>query len=195
MVIAVMVVTVTASFAQTIGARIGMDFAKFSGDMKNEMDAGLGLHLGLVYNIELADALSIQPGAFFVQRNWKYESVDDNGKKFDAKVHSNWIEVPIVMKYNLDITSDIAIDPHIGPYFGFGFAGKDKETKEKVFNKNGYNMPNFDMGIQFGVGATFYGSAYVGLDYEIGFRNVDHDHDTSHNGMFMLTFGVWLPEK
>ena len=206
--LAILIVAATASFAQ-IGARIGMDFASLNGDYKNknfyDMKSGIGLHLGLVYNHELADALSIQPGVFLVQRNWKYEDIDDEtGKKFDAKVHSNWIEIPVVLKYNVDITSDISIDPHVGPYFGFGFAGKDKETKTKVFKKykdgdekSGMGMPNFDMGVQFGCGATFFGTAYVGFDYELGFRNTLNKypgHLSSHNGMFMITFGVFIPE-
>ena len=192
MTLALLVVAATTSFAQ-IGVRIGMDFASMTKDY-DAYNSAVGLHLGVVYNIDLADALSIQPGAFFVQRNFKYEAVDETLKTFDAKVHSNWIEVPIVLKYNVDITSDISLDPHVGPYFGFGFAGKDKETKEKFFSKKGMDMPNFDMGIQFGVGATFYETAYVGFDYEIGFRNIADSHQTSHNGMFMITFGVYLPE-
>jgi len=189
-VLAIMVVAATTSFAQ-IGARIGMDFASFRGDYKKDYKSSIGLHLGAVYNFELADALSLQPGAFYVQRNWK----TDVG---DFKVHSHHIEVPVVLKYNLDITSDIKIDPHAGPYFGLGFAGQSKDEingeKVKVFKKEHMNVANFDMGIQFGVGATFFDAAYVGFDYEIGFREFGSNPYTGHNNMFMITFGVWIPE-
>lgn len=197
-IVAIMMMAATASFAQ-IGARIGMDFAKLNGDWKDVYDASVGLHLGAVYNIELADALSLQPGAFYVQRNWK--------DKVDNKIHTHFIEVPIVLKYNLELTNDIKIDPHAGPYFGFGFAGKvkDVDPKVKVFKsraKGGLGLANFDMGVQVGAGATFFDSAYVGLDYEFGFRdNADYFNPLnpdkkihSRNGMLMITFGVWLPE-
>ena len=190
MIVAVMVMAATVSFAQ-IGARIGMDFASFRGDYKDDYKSNVGLHLGAVYNIELADAISLQPGVFYVQRNWKT-------KEGDIKVHSHHIEVPVVLKYNLEVASDIKIDPHAGPYFGFGFAGKSKDEimgeKVKVFNKDGMNVANFDMGIQLGVGASFRDAAYVGIDYEIGFHEFGKKPYTGHNNMFMITFGVWLPE-
>ncbi len=200
-ILAIMIMATSASFAQQIGIRIGMNFASLSKDLSKEpyeFKSGVGMHLGAVYNLELADVLSLQPGVFYVQRNWKHEDYDKNTfKKYDAKIHSSWLEIPVVLKYNLAITGDIKIDPHVGPYFGFGFAGKNKDTKDKVFSKNGYDFPNFDMGVQFGVGAIFHDVAYAGLDYEIGFRNVADKYDghlTSHNGMFMITFGVYLPE-
>ena len=184
----------TTSFAQ-IGVRIGMDFANLTGDYKDGLKSNLGLHLGAVYNVELADVLSIQPGVFYVQRNWK----SDPG---DSKYNTHHIEVPIVLKYNLDITSDIKLDPHVGPYFGLGFAGKNKDNKDyKIFKKKksgGMGYANFDMGVQFGVGATFFDAAYAGFDYEIGFRDVivgeEIGDEKAHNAMFMITFGVYLPD-
>ena len=198
-ILAVLIATATVSTAQ-IGARIGMDFASFRGDWKNDYKSNVGLHLGLVYNLELADALSLQPGVFYVQRNWK---TDNDVFKEDYKIHSHHIEVPIVLKYNLELTSDIKIDPHVGPYFGFGFAGKSKDEipfygkKMRVFkDKEDRDMgvANFDMGIQMGVGATFYDAAYVGFDFEIGFHEFGTANHHAHNNMFMITFGVFLPE-
>ena len=197
-ILAVLIATATVATAQ-IGARIGMDFASFRGDWKDDYKSNVGLHLGVVYNVELADVLSLQPGAFYVQRNWK----TDEG---EFKIHSHHIEVPIVLKYNLDVTSDIKIDPHVGPYFGFGFAGKSKDEipfygkKMRVFkDKEDWDMgvANFDMGIQMGVGATFYDAAYVGFDFELGFHEFNspiNKANKAHNNMFMITFGVWLPE-
>ena len=194
-ILAILIATATVATAQ-IGARIGMDFASFRGDWKDDYKSNVGLHLGVVYNIELADVLSLQPGAFYVQRNWK----TDEG---EFKIHSHHIEVPIVLKYNLDVTSDIKIDPHVGPYFGFGFAGKSKDEilgqKIHVFkDKEGdMGVANFDMGIQMGVGATFYDAAYVGFDFELGFHEFNspiNKANKAHNNMFMITFGVWLPE-
>jgi len=198
-ILAVLIATATVSTAQ-IGARIGMDFASFRGDWKDNFKSNVGLHLGLVYNLELADALSLQPGVFYVQRNWK---TDNDVFKEDYKIHSHHIEVPIVLKYNLELTSDIKIDPHVGPYFGFGFAGKSKDEipfygkKMRVFkDKEDRDMgvANFDMGIQMGVGATFYDAAYVGFDFEIGFHEFGTANHHAHNNMFMITFGVFLPE-
>ena len=111
--------------------------------------------------------------------------------------------MPIVLKYNLELTSDIKFDPHVGPYFAFGFAGKNKETDIKYFKKHdkgGMGVANFDMGIQMGVGITFFDAAYVGFDYELGFRDLCEEKGNSgkaldaKNSMFMITFGVYIPD-
>lgn len=195
-VLAIMVVAATTSFAQ-IGVRIGMDFDKLNSDWKDYTKSNIGLHLGAVYNFELADALTLQPGVYYVQKNWEV-------KNWDAKVHTHYLEVPVLVKYNIELTSDISIDPHVGPYFGFGFAGKVKDSDMKVFRKknNGMNLNQLEMGIQFGVGATIFDAAYVGFDYELSFRDLEPFHydqtlfhgGTAHNSMFMITFGVWIPE-
>lgn len=194
-VLALLVVFASTSFAQ-IGARIGMDFANYREDWKDSYKPIVGLHLGLVYNLELANVLSLQPGVFYVQRNYKMDVTD-------YKIQSHYLEVPIVLKYNLELTNDITIDPHVGPYFGFGFAGKCKENKDyKVFKKvekGGMGVANFDMGIQMGAGVMFFNAAYVGFDYELGFRDLT-DYTVAakavdvKNGMFMITFGVYLPD-
>ena len=187
----------TATFAQ-LGGRIGLDLANFSGDWKDAYKASAGLHLGLVYNFELADPITLQPGVFYIQRNWKTEVGE-------YKIHSHHIEVPIVAKYNLEVADGITIDPHVGPYFGFGFAGKNKDTDQKVFkkrSKNGMGVSNFDMGVQVGAGVTFSGVIYAGLDYEFGFRDNADFFDPldptkkvhARNGMLMITCGVWLPD-
>ncbi len=197
-ILAIMIMATTASFAQ-FGGRIGLDLAKFTGDWKDLYKTSAGLHLGLVYNFELADPITLQPGVFYIQRNWKDAA--------DNKIHSHHIEVPIVAKYNIEVANDITIDPHVGPYFGFGFAGKNKDTDQKVFkkrSKQGMGVSNFDMGIQLGAGVTFSGVVYAGIDYEFGFRdNADFKDPLSvdpnkkihaHNGMLMITCGVWLPD-
>ena len=193
---AIMVMAATASFAQ-LGGRIGLDLAKFNGDWKDLYKTSAGLHLGLVYNFELSGPITLQPGVFYIQRNWKDAA--------DFKIHSHHIEVPIVAKYNIEVANDITIDPHVGPYFGFGFAGKNKDTDQKVFkkrSKDGMGVSNFDMGVQVGAGATFHDVIYVGLDYEFGFRdNADFFNPLdpnkkvhARNGMLMITCGIWLQD-
>lgn len=186
---AVVMLSAVASFAQ-IGARIGMNFANWA---NKPVDSRIGAHLGVVYNIELGDSpLSLQPGFFFSQRNFK----DDNTGNW--KANTSHLELPILIKYNLEVANDIVIDPHVGPYFAMALAGhiKDSDPKIKIYKeKDGHwGYENMDMGITTGCGATFFGSVYAGIDYSWGLNEIGKTQkgDPVRNHNFSITFGVWF---
>lgn len=223
--IAVMAIAATASFAQ-VGGRIGMNFASLTN--ADGLSSRLGMHIGAVYNVELANDISLQPGIYYSQRNWKLNDAylgkriltnmglpDDwagmagsvLGDDATNKIGNHYFEVPVLVKYNLDLTSDITIDPHVGPYFAVGLMGKMKDQEkpkvktfsEKTLNEEGegkvlgLGYKNFDMGLELGCGATFFESVYFGLDYQIGLRELNSKGKVaSRNGNFMITFGVWM---
>lgn len=186
-----MMIAASASFAQ-LGARIGLDLAKWGADAKDDYKASAGLHLGVVDNIELGGDISLQPGVYYMQRNTKLEAAD-------LKTHTHYLDIPVLVKYNLDLGSDLVLDPHVGPYFGFGFAGKVKDTDIHVFRKDkpekekpGMDFSNFDMGLNLGCGIT-YSSVYFGLDYQWGFKDISKAAGVEvRNNNFMVTFGVWF---
>lgn len=189
LVVAVMMISAVASFAQ-VGARIGMNFANWT---NQPLDSRVGMHMGVVYNMELGDSpLSLQPGLLFSQRNFKDQ------QSGNWKVNTSHLELPIVVKYNLEVANDIVIDPHVGPYFAMALAGKvkDSDPKVKIYkNKDGHwGYDKMDMGITTGCGATFFGSVYAGVDYSWGFNEIGTllSGESVRNGNFSITFGVWF---
>lgn len=191
---AVMIISVTASFAQ-LGVRMGMNFGDLGGDDVEHVKSSIGLHLGVVDNFELGSGISIQPGAYYTQKNWKIEN--GRGKDEDLKARTHHLEVPVLVKYNIEF-GDIAIDPHVGPYFDFAFAGKFKDVDDvKIYrnrdNKGDWNYSNFDMGLTLGCGATYSDIVYCGLDYQFGFKDIAKSKNTEvRSHVFMITFGVWF---
>ncbi|MCQ2250646.1 MAG: PorT family protein [Bacteroidales bacterium] len=196
--VAAVMLSAVATFAQTeekIGIRIGMNFADFT---NQPVDSRVGLHLGGVYNLPLGDSpLSLQPGLFYSQRNMKGDGNSDNWK-----ISTHHVELPVLVKYNLEVADNIAIDPHVGPYFGMALGGKafvkdidDSESKIfKAVKKGGWGYKNMDMGIQTGCGATFFDVVYAGIDYQWGFNELGTtlDGKSVRNHNFLITFGVWF---
>jgi len=192
---AVMIISVTASFAQ-LGVRMGMNFGGLNKDYEKtgygEEKTSIGLHLGVVDNFELGSGISIQPGVYYTQKNWKFEN-----KNGDWKARTHHLEVPVLIKYNLEL-GDITIDPHVGPYFDLAFAGKFKDHDLKIYRKSKENKPsldfsNFDMGLTLGCGATYSDIVYFGLDYQFGFKDIANNKNLeTRSHVFMITFGVWF---
>ncbi len=185
-----------AAFAQDvskIGIRIGMNLASYTNQPVNSR---VGLHLGAVYSMPLGDSpLSIQPGFLYSQRNMKGEGNADSWK-----ISTHHVELPILVKYNLEVANDIVIDPHVGPYFGMAIGGKSSDPitgDTKIFkkvDKGGWGYKNMDMGIQTGCGATFFGAVYAGIDYAWGFNELGLSPELKsvRNHNFSITFGVWF---
>ncbi len=195
--VAVMMISAAASFAQ-MGVRMGLNLADLGGEGTEGHKTSAGLHLGFVDNFELGGSISIQPGVYYMQRNSKYD-IDILGIQATQKVHMNYLDIPVLIKYNLEV-GPVSIDPHVGPYFGFAFAGKIKDTDPsiRIFSKasdkhpGNWNYSNFDMGMQIGCGAT-YETVYFGLDYQLGFKDIEkNSSQVRHNRCFMVTLGVWF---
>jgi len=183
---------------------MGLNLANQGADAKDLYKMSAGMHIGVVDNFELAGGISIQPGVYYAQKNWKMEGINMSigslsAETEDIKFHTHYIEVPVLVKYNLEV-SDLTIDPHVGPYFGFGFAGKikDSDPSARIFSKpkdkhpDNLNYSNFDMGLDLGCGVT-YASVYFGIDYQLGFKDVAKTANLDvKNRNLMFTFGVWF---
>ena len=60
----------------------------------------------------------------FIESGFYY--TERGAKKGKNVVSYNNIEVPVIVKYGLKATDDIAILPFLGPYFSYAISGKYK---------------------------------------------------------------------
>lgn len=110
------------------GVRFGVTGASLGGDLDLGMKSGMTL-AGVV-GLRASDStpVFIESGLYYTERG---------GKKDDFRVGYNNLEIPIVVKYGIKATDEIAVLPFIGPYFSYAFSGKTKQigengTKESV---------------------------------------------------------------
>ena len=165
------------------GIRIGLNVANISGDTEGFCTgAKSGFNFGSVIGLRVSDSTPVflESGLYYTERGSK------EGK---SKIGLTYLEVPILIKYGIAATDDIAILPYIGPTFGLGIAGKEKPGNISSFSKEGgFSRP--DVGIKVGCGAE-YNKLYLEMGYQFGMSNISRNEDiTIHGNALYVNFGV-----
>lgn len=132
--IAALIVAASGALAQdfTVSARVGMNVAKIGGDVE-DLEAKIGLKLGIAACFPLVDNFYLETGAFYSPKGAKESnSVEKEvlgvNKKFNKEytMKLNYLEIPINAVYKYEINNNMSVRGHVGPYFGFGLFGKEK---------------------------------------------------------------------
>ena len=163
------------------GARVGLNVGWISGDVDG-YGAKAGMNIGGVLGLRVSDATPVflESGLYFAMQGAK------DGKD---EINLNYLEIPLLIKYGVQVTDEIALLPYLGPTFGLGIAGKIKPGSTGSFSSDGgFNRP--DVGIKLGCGAE-YNKLYLETGLKFGVTNIlDDDNDAAHNGAWYLNFGV-----
>ena len=174
------------------GLRLGMNMATLTGDNVGGVDVGtkVGLNFAPVIGLRVSDTTPIflESGLYFS---------GSGAKKDKTSVSLNYLEVPILIKYGIQATDDIAVLPFLGPTFRYGlFGGKIKQpggVKTDSFGDGHFNRA--DVGIKLGCGAE-YNKLYLEAGYQFGITNIadwqlpSGDDASVHNGAFFINVGV-----
>lgn len=166
------------------GATVHSDDAYLDG---SSMLGGLYLSANMGVLLTSYMPLFFETGLAYVEKGGK--STYD-GKKFTYTM--NYIEVPLVFKYQAKIDRDIAVVPFIGGYLACGVDGRIRDFRDREVQSSfsTENFKRFDGGLRIGCGlmaALFY--AEVG--YDIGMANVSNDtFDQSRTGTLFANVGI-----
>ena len=165
------------------GVRMGLNFATVTGDLPSDVKgAKTGFNFGGVLGLRVSQTTPIflESGLYYTERGCK------NG---DNKIGLTYFEIPLLIKYGIQATDEIAVLPYLGPAFGFGIAGKVKPGNDSSFSSDGgFNRP--DVGFKIGCGAE-YNMLYLEAGYQIGMANIARgDNETAHGNAFFINFGV-----
>lgn len=176
------------------GIRFGAMFSNLSGNTQTDASQGItyrtdlgmkaGLGLGGVIGLRLSQTAPVflESGLYFTQRGAKGHNID---------VTYNNLEIPLIVKYGIKVSDNIAILPFAGMYFAHAIAGKTKQrhlivddkgetkedgTTEKVgtfaeesARTGGLNRNN--IGVKLGCGFE-YNKLYLEAGYQIGLNNI-----------------------
>ena len=168
------------------GARMGLNLASMSGDGTDANSMKAGLNLGGVVGLRVSPSspVFLESGFYYTQRG---------GKDGDTKMTIKYLEIPLILKYGIKATDDIAVLPFIGPYFALGIAGKteysgiDGKEKESTYD---HLLNRNDMGFKLGCGAE-YNMIYVEVAYQFGLHNIaDNDNLSIHANQLSINLGV-----
>jgi hypothetical protein len=181
------------------GVRLGLTVADLSGDLAElgdlDTDAKVGMTLGGVVGLRVSQStpLFLESGLYYTERGAKDGGAKDVG-------YSN-LEIPLLIKYGIKATDDIAILPFVGPYFARACWGKTKQPKldgtgsEKVgsFDEKKAvtgGLKRLNMGFKVGCAAE-YNKLYLEVGYQFGVSNIAKADDlTIRSNAFFANFGV-----
>ena len=177
------------------GVRFGGTSASLSGDIS--MGAKIGMTLAGIIGLHLSQSTPVflESGLYYTQRG---------AKEGDVEITHNNLEIPIVVKYGIQVSDNVAILPFIGPYFAYAVSS-DYKYKGKGVDPDEFRPNRNNMGFKLGCGAEYNKlylelgqydcrsdvCSYLELGYQFGVTNfIDDDNLTGHNNALFLNFGV-----
>ena len=174
-----------------VGFRIGGAFSTVNSD-DQYLDGGTmrsGLNVGAVAGFQVAPHAPIyfETGLSYIEKGGK-GSYD--GRKFTYNL--DYLEVPLLLKYDYRVDRDLSIQPFLGGYVAAGVGGKIKDFGHRQayssFDDDAFQR--FDGGIKLGCGVQF-NYLYAELGYDIGLSNISRDYfDDAHTGSLFATVGI-----
>ena len=176
------------------GVRIGMTGATLSGDAVEVKDLGskVGLTLAGIIGLHISKTAPVflESGLYYTERG---------AKKDKFSISYNNLEIPVLVKYGIKATDEIALLPFIGPVFSYAISGKykysDGGTSVEVgaFDEkkwpNGNALKRANMGFKLGCGAE-YNNLYLEAGYQFGITDISKGDDGIHSNALFVNFGV-----
>ena len=168
------------------GVRIGLTAANLSGDDAAVKDLGskVGMTLAGVIGLRLSHSAPVflESGLYYTERG---------AKKDKFKMSYNNLEIPLLVKYGLKASDDIALLPFAGPVFAYGVSGKYKYTGPNGSVEDGTfdYLKRANMGFKLGCGAESE-NLYLEAGYQFGITDVSKSDDAIHSNAFFVNFGV-----
>lgn len=189
--LALVLVTMTAGAAMaqvTYGAKVGFDMTNFWGK-NTEHGMQPNYQAGLFLEYKATENFAIAPEVVFASQGGKY-SEDLLGSTIDYTYATNYINVPVMLKFYP--TENFSID--LGPQVGFNVYSKvtgktnagGVKVKEKVDLKD--DTKTVDFGVGLGATYNLSANAFVQARYTMGLTKV-FDGSDAKNSNIQLAFG------
>jgi hypothetical protein len=173
------------------GLRLGLNVATVN-STDRYLDGGKtlsGVNIGAVGGFQVAPAtpLFFETGLLYSEKGGKGNA---DGHSFTYSL--NYLEMPLVMKYSIDLDRYFSIQPFGGVYGAVGISGKMKDFGSRrsysAFDDEGFRR--LDAGLRLGCGVQI-GMLYGELGYDVGLANISRDYfDSAHTGCFFATAGL-----
>ncbi len=173
------------SSGPTFGVMAGVNLATLSGDDITSVDNRTGFLGGVFVTFHLTNTFAIQPEAIYSQRG----ASDNSDPSFDATFKLDYIDVPLLLRFDVPVAGPIRPFFVAGPSFGLqvkcavGAEGEGASASvdcDQIEESGGIQIGNrtFDMsgvagaGLDFRLGGT---TLMLGARYQHGFSDVVED--------------------
>jgi hypothetical protein len=216
----VLTVGYTAQAQVSIIPKVGLTISDVALPEKEEGQKSVsGMLFGAGFNFPIVgEVFSIQPELLYIQKGTALIG-SDQGVSLDMKIHTNYLEVPLLAKVAFGSES-VKAYLNVGPSFGYGLGGnvnykanimgfpiegtgkvKFGEKPEDANEEDWYIENRIDLGLQFGGGLAFKagpGSILLDARYGYGMSNLSKDSsgsgdNKSQNRTIAISLGYAIP--
>jgi hypothetical protein len=215
LILAVALVVSTLAMAQTtpsFGIRAGLSSARLRGDAVSNLDNLLsvadgmftagsrkGFFAGAYASIPVSELFSVEPALYYTQKgydlkgNLAVKAIDFLGAGAHAQLNLNYIDVPVVLKANIN-----GFQVFAGPQVSY-LANADLKTTASILGVNLLNKKldatnqfnRWDASVTGGVGYEFANGVNLTAAYDHGLSKVDANKSmNSYNQSFKIGVGL-----
>ena len=167
------------------GVRFGGTVASINGDISIGSKVGMTLAGVIGIRVSSTTPLFLESGLYYTQRG---------AKNSDYNIVHNNLEFPILIKYGIQASDNIAVLPFFGPFFAYGVS-TDEKLKTEYALTHDIRVNRNNMGFKIGCGAE-YNKLYAEIGYQFGVTNIIDDEyefgrdKSSRNNALFLNIGV-----
>lgn len=193
----------------TFGIKGGVGLTSITNIDQGKMK--FGYKVGLTGDAVLLPILSIQPSLYFTGKGYEQKwSTSNNNASITLTANANYVELPILVMFNIPFSDNFKISAGLGPYFAYGVAGKTKvkgnvggleantdwntfDGGEIVGIQTVSAMKRFDWGLSASIGLKV-SSLVLSLNYDLGLQDVYKGETLSEDNKDKtnLNSNLWL---
>ena len=188
--IAVAIVSMSAMAQVQFGAKVGVDATNFWGkDTPHGMQ--LNYQAGLLMEYKFNPHFAIAPEVVFAAQGGKVTRTVDLVKS-DCTYHTNYINVPVMLKYYVSPAFSIDFGPQVGfnVYSKMTAKGKAGNAEAKWTDDLKDGTKSVDFGLGLGGTYNLTDNAFVQARYTMGLTNVFKGDGDCKNGNIQIAFGM-----
>lgn len=171
------------------GAKAGINLANIVGDDAGDANMFVGFNAGMFVEIPIANKLTIQPELLYSAQGSK-SSGNLEGYDYDATFKLNYINIPVMFKYQ--VADKFSLEA--GPYVGFVTSAKMK-VEVSGFGSDTVDMKDMvkstDFGLGLGMNYEFSDVVFANARYQAGLTQIGDtgEGDDIKNSVFQIGLG------
>lgn len=171
------------------GAKGGLNLANIVGDDAGDANNYVGFNVGFFVEIPVTDKLIFQPEILYSAQGSKSEGIVD-GYNVDATLKFNYINLPLMFKYQ--VANKFSLEA--GPYIGFLTSAKLKFDVEGLGSDTvdmKDDVKSTDFGIGVGMNYEFSDVIFANARYQGGLTEIG-DSEAGGNSVKNSVFQIGL---
>ncbi len=172
------------------GVKAGVNMSKWSQQDANiadpethaimyyaEDDYAVGFSVGGTMNYQFNKSFSLQPELLFslLQSNFKGElhNSDFGTEKSVIRYQNFYLQLPVNLKYSIELSNNNSVQLLAGPYIGYGLFGGVFFNGENVNSKIFDFTDRLDYGLNFGLGYEINHKYTINASYLLGLKEIN----------------------